>query len=185
MENNNNHNAWIQTFTGKKFYPFNPKPEDIDIRDIAHALSNICRFTGHTKRFHSVAAHSIGVAQLVPESMQLQALLHDASEAYLCDIARPIKRREDMQPYRVIECCLQATIYERFGLPATEPPELRQADARMCGAEALALMEPLIEPECWRWCTDLVDGKEHVSDLQPANARLLFLRFFQQYGGRA
>src|SRR5271156_4912831 len=87
--NSSSDSAWIQTFTGKKFYPFNPKPQDIDIRDIAHALSNICRFTGHTKRFYSVAEHSRNVAKLVPAHMKLQALLHDASEAYLCDIARP------------------------------------------------------------------------------------------------
>ena len=154
--------AWIQTFTGKKFYPFNPKPEDIDIRDIAHALSNICRFTGHVKRFYSVADHCRNVAKLVPPEMRLQALLHDASEAYLCDIARPIKQHQAMDFYAIVEGVLQRAIYARFEVPLEEPAELKAADARMCGAEALALMSPLVEPEEWRWATDLVDGTEII-----------------------
>ena len=78
--------SWIQTFQGKAFDPFAPRPADISHFDIAHALSNICRFTGHTNTFYSVAQHSVQVALLVPRPMQLAALLHDASEAYLCDI---------------------------------------------------------------------------------------------------
>ena len=82
----------MQTFTGRLFDPFNPDPALIDLRDIAHALGNICRFGGHSRRYYSVAEHSILVASLVPEPLRLPALLHDAAEAYLGDIITPIKR---------------------------------------------------------------------------------------------
>ena len=83
--------SYIRTFTGIKFAPLSPRLEDIDIRDIAHALSNLCRFTGHTPVFYSVAEHSVLVSKLVEPEYALGALLHDASEAYLNDIAGPIK----------------------------------------------------------------------------------------------
>ena len=182
--------AWIQTFTGKKFYPFNPKPEDIDIRDIAHALSNICRFTGHVKQFYSVADHCRAVAKLVPPEMRLQALLHDASEAYLNDLARPIKKHPGMDFYVIAESVLQRAIYVRFGfgMREKEPPEIKAADARMCGAEALALMGPLTEPDEWKWATDLMDGTEHLIPVRTSKdptAAEAFIAAFEAYGGKA
>ena len=91
---------WIQTFTGKRIYPFDPDPDLICIDDIAHALSNICRFTGHVKHFYSVAQHSVIVANAIPDSLgvphtnelYLQALLHDAQEYLFSDLSRPLKR---------------------------------------------------------------------------------------------
>jgi hypothetical protein len=82
----------MQLLSGKAFYVTDPKPEDIDILDIAHSLSMQCRYNGHTKGFYSVAEHSVLVANLVPPRLRLQALLHDASEAYVGDVIRPIKR---------------------------------------------------------------------------------------------
>ena len=72
--------SYIETVSGRKFYFLNPNPEDIDIEDIAHALSMQCRFTGHTKWFYSVAEHAIWVSYLVPVHLALEGLLHDASE---------------------------------------------------------------------------------------------------------
>lgn len=86
----------ILTYTGKLVDPFNMRAEDIDIEDIAHALAHTCRFNGHTRRFYSVAEHSLYVyAACEMESIQtkLYALLHDAGEAYLPDIPSPIKHR--------------------------------------------------------------------------------------------
>jgi hypothetical protein len=83
--------TWMQTFTGKRVDPLNMQPADIAIIDIAKALGNICRFGGHTRRFYSVAEHSIEVANLVEDKYKLPALLHDAQEAYIGDIIRPIK----------------------------------------------------------------------------------------------
>ncbi len=78
---------WIQVRSGRKFHPLDPRPEDVDINDIAHALSNLCRFTGHCTDFYSVAQHSVIASQIVPPASALAALLHDASEAYMGDIS--------------------------------------------------------------------------------------------------
>lgn len=105
---------WIQTYTGKRIYPFEPDIELIDIKDIAHALSLMCRYTGHCKHFYSVAQHSIIVSEIAPLEYKLEGLLHDASEAYLNDIARPVKKY--FKEYRLAEYNLQKVISEKFKL---------------------------------------------------------------------
>src|SRR6266496_1501995 len=83
----------IMTYSGELITPLNPDPDDIQIEDIAHALSNQCRFSGHCKQFYSVAEHSCRVSDLCSYEHQLGGLLHDGTEAYLSDIARPIKQQ--------------------------------------------------------------------------------------------
>ena len=77
---------WMQTYTGERFWPLDPRIEDIHIRDISMALGKLCRYGGHTIFFYSVAEHSVLVSEYVPEEYALWGLLHDASEAYLSDI---------------------------------------------------------------------------------------------------
>jgi uncharacterized protein len=84
--------AWIQTVTGKQFWPMDAQPEEVDIEDIAHALSLPCRFNGHCKQFYSVAEHSIHVSRVVSNENAARGLLHDAAEAYLSYIPQPVKR---------------------------------------------------------------------------------------------
>lgn len=138
---------FISTCTGRKFYPCDPRPEELDIEDIAHALSNICRFTGHLLKFYSVAEHSVRVMRCVmrefsfngePPSRQtmLTALMHDASEAYLCDMARPVKHHPAMAGYRDAESKLEQVIAGRFGLIYPLPEAVRIADEIMLVAEA-------------------------------------------------
>lgn len=103
----------IRTFTGKYVNVFEPTIDMICIEDIAHALSNQCRFGGHLPRFYSVAQHSIMCCELADSEYKLQALLHDASEAYLLDIPRPIKH--GLSNYKVIEDRLMTLIAEKFG----------------------------------------------------------------------
>lgn len=130
--------AWIQTFTGGQCFPLDPKPEQIRIEDIAHALSNMCRFAGHTRRFYSVAEHSVRVARCVPPADALAGLLHDATEAYLVDVPRPIKGH--LAGYRAIEARLNAVIMARFGLPAELPASVHHADNVVLATEARDLM---------------------------------------------
>ena len=101
---------WIETFTGKQFYFLDPTRDSIDIRDIAHSLAYTCRYTGHCKRFYSVAEHSILVSYLADDP--LAGLLHDASEAYITDIASPIKPH--LTNYKELEDMLMGHIADRF-----------------------------------------------------------------------
>jgi len=129
------HGDWITVHSGRRFYPLDPRAEDIDIHDIAHALSMVCRFTGHVSRFYSVAEHSIHVAYHIEaetgdRALALCGLLHDASEAYLCDVARPVKRMPEMAAYREAESRVEAVIAAKFGLPYPLPAIVKHHDER-------------------------------------------------------
>jgi hypothetical protein len=138
--------SWMQTYTGRQFFPLDPRPEDIDPLDIAHALSLICRYGGHTKRFYSVAEHCVLMADAVEPEFALWALLHDATEAYVGDMVRPLKHH--MPEYRAVEDRLMAVIAERFGLSGTMPAAVKEADNRILLDErAVLLSEP---PEVWQ-----------------------------------
>jgi uncharacterized protein len=134
----NNTHAWIQTYTGKQFYPFRPEIDKIDIVDIAHALSNLCRYTGHSKIFYSVGLHSVYVSDLLPEKHKLWGLLHDASEAYLADMASPIKKM--FPTYIKAEERLMKVIATKFGLEWPMPPEVLRADYKMLATEKSQLL---------------------------------------------
>lgn len=111
---------WIQLNSGKRFFPLDPRPEDIDINDIAHALSNLARFTGHGDRFYSVGEHSIHCARIarrlgLTPLQQLFVALHDSSEHIVNDIARPLKQY--MHDYKQVEDNIMSVIWEGLGLP--------------------------------------------------------------------
>lgn len=124
---------WMQTFTGRRFWPLDPRPEDIFIEDIAHALSMQCRYGGHCLSFYSVAEHCVLLANHVAEPFKRWALLHDASEAYLVDVPRPIKG--DLTNYREIEARVMLAVCERFDLSPDMPAEVHEADFRIIGDE--------------------------------------------------
>ena len=118
-----------------------PTPEDIELEDIVYALSNINRFTGHASPTYSVAQHSLFVASLVDESLRKEALLHDATEAYLGDVASPLKMLPHMRQYRILEDNLRAVIADRFGLEREVPRSVSEADALAGQIEFKALVE--------------------------------------------
>jgi len=109
--------SYIVTYKGEKFTPLNPDPMQIHIEDIAHALSLMCRANGHIDYFFSIAQHSMNCAieakaRGYSAHMQLACLIHDASEAYISDITRPVKQY--LLDYKLIERRLQDTVYKRF-----------------------------------------------------------------------
>ncbi len=129
---------WMQTFTGKQFWPVDPRVDEICIEDIAHSLSLQCRFGGHCLRFYSVAEHSVLVSQSLPGQFKLWGLLHDAAEAYVLDVVRPLKPY--LPGYREIEDRVMVAICGRFGLdyianPFAMPSEVKLADNRILLAE--------------------------------------------------
>lgn len=135
---------WIQTFTGKRFYPLDPQPDDFDIRDIAHALSMQCRYAGHCIRFYSVAEHCVLLSRfLEPEGRLVArwALLHDASEAYILDVPRPLK--PFLSNYRDLETGIMDVVARRFALYSEMPPEVKRADNRILADEVAQNLGPL------------------------------------------
>jgi hypothetical protein len=120
---------WVLTRTGKRFYPAAPVLKDISIIDIAWSLSMQCRYTGHTNRFYSVAEHSLYLAEFATPENQRMALLHDASEAYLTDIAAPVKQQ--LINYSTMEATLQEAIAIKFDLPLKIPEEVKELDRRI------------------------------------------------------
>lgn len=137
---------WFETYTGRAVYPLDPRPEEIALEDIAHALSQACRYSGHCKKFWSVAQHSLMVMEEMKKNgqsprMQLLGLLHDASEAYLCDIPRPIKPY--INQYERWERQLMQAIYKAFEIPLPDQGEMgiiNLFDDMVLAAEARIIM---------------------------------------------
>lgn len=130
--------TWMQTYTGRQFWPIDPRPEDVSILDIARALSMMCRYNGHCSVFYSVAEHSVLVSQSVPKKDALWALLHDASEAYIADIVRPAK--PFIEGYRDVENRIMSAIAKHFSLPSLIPETIKEADMRILRDEYLQVI---------------------------------------------
>lgn len=118
----------IETYMGNLVSVFDPDPDSIDIRDIAHALSLNCRWGGHVRRFYSVAQHSLFCAEHVQGKYKKAALLHDATEAYMIDLPRPIKL--GLPEYKTIEKKLMKIIAKRFRIPYPFPDIIKRIDKK-------------------------------------------------------
>lgn len=174
--------SWINTISGKKFMYDDPREEDVDIEDIAHSLSMICRYNGHIKKFFSVAEHSVLVSRSVPQEGQLPlwGLLHDAAEAYIGDLVTPLKHR--LVEYVNIEDGVERTIFDKFGLKydinedETIPPEVKIVDRRMLATECRDLLGG-IHPE---WL--IVDEPYlfNIVGYSPDIARTMFMGRFRE-----
>lgn len=173
------HGDWFQTFTGLQFYPGDPRPEDVRIEDIAHALANVCRFAGHCREFYSVAQHSVLVSQIVPEEHALRGLLHDASEAYIHDITRPMKRLPEMSFYRDLEHRTMAAIHAAFGITGDEPASIKVADNCVLMTERRDL---LTVQRDWSWRAEPLLMR--IVALPPHKAEELFLERFVELRSR-
>ncbi len=128
----------MQTFSGRQLDLIDPQPDMIDLVDIAHGLAHECRFAGQCRRFYSVAQHSILVSQIVPAEHAFEALLHDATEAYIKDIPSPIKRL--LPDYRELEARIDSVIRTRFGLPLHKASDVAHADLILLATERRDLM---------------------------------------------
>lgn len=159
--------------------------QEYRIEDIAHALSHICRFTGHTRWFYSVAQHSVHVAELVPPEYRLEALMHDASEAYLGDVSSPLKAM--LPDYHAIEKVVEMRIAAKFGLPLKQTPAVKIADMRMLVTERRDLLPtgepgyvwPMFEPAPWRidpWPSEFAKQKFAERFIQYSKERAQHVR---------
>jgi hypothetical protein len=140
----------IRTFTGIYVNVFEPTQEMFCIEDIAHSLSQQCRFGGHLPKYYSVAQHCIIMSQYMHKSLKLQALLHDASEAYLLDIPTPIKK--GLLNYKEIEERLMTELSVKFGFQYPLHEAVKEVDEYMLQWEWSRLMlseDTFPDIECW------------------------------------
>lgn len=160
--------AWMQTYSGRMFYPTSPAPGDWNLRDIAHALSLQNRFAGHTFWPYSVAEHSVRVSYLVPQEEALPALLHDGSETYGTDVPRPLKGY--LPEYKAIESRLARTLESWAGLPpwSTSADAVKRADWILLATEARDHMAP--PPEPWSFPPTVAPLARRIGLWTPAGA---------------
>lgn len=163
---------WMQTATGRKFWPLDPRPNEVCIEDIAHALSMLCRFGGHCLRFYSVAEHSVLIARAAP-THKLWALLHDAAEAYVLDMIRPVKPH--IAGYSEIEARIMRAICVRFGLHLDAPSIVKTFDRRILSDERDQNMAAPPEP----WSGMLAPLGVTLQFWTPEQARAEFLAEFE------
>lgn len=158
----NSDNCWILTYSGQKFNAINPHPDTVVIEDIAHALSHQCRFSGHSKRFYSVAEHSYLLSLAVPPEYAMAALMHDASEAYLVDVPRPIK--PFLTNYYDLEEGVMEAIKQKFDLRNDKEcwDAIKLADTRILTDEKYQVMCDAAANDVW------------VNELEPLNVRVHF-----------
>lgn len=114
------------TFSGGRFWPLDPRPEDINIYDVAHSLAMSCRFNGHCIRFYSIAEHSCHIYDKTSKENKRWAILHDAPESFMGDMVNPLKKF--MPNFRTAEDRIMDLICERWGMPKEMPEEVHRLD---------------------------------------------------------
>jgi hypothetical protein len=172
---------YIQTVSGRRVNPLDPSPDDIDVHDIAVALSNQCRFGGHTRRYYSVAQHACIVSdQLLERGADahdaLWGLLHDASEAYLVDLPHPLKHRSELgRAYRAAEQRLEHVLLEHFGFSGPPPPRMKELDRSVLATERATL-----SMVAWHWPE--LDGVEPLDiEIEPWTPEVAARAFLDRY----
>lgn len=169
--------TWLYTYSGVRFDVEDPRPENINIIDIAHALSLLCRYGGHSSRFYSVAEHSVLVSYLVPEEDALAGLLHDATEAYVVDLPRGVKNAIGYR-YRMLEVAVWDAIVKQFGLASKLPESVKYADNAILLTEKKALMHPSV-PE-WLVGMGYEEPNVEIVGFTSRVAEAMFLQRFKQ-----
>jgi len=183
--------TWLQTVSGKQFIPLAPTVEMICIEDIAHGLSNLCRYSGQCREFYSVSQHSVMASHVITtldgflrlstderKMMQLVALLHDAPEAYIVDVPTMIKQH--LPVYKEIESNVMRTIAQKFNIDFAlfSHPLVHEADMTMLATEKRDLMGP--EPAPWIDMPKPYGG--HIFPMEPKKAKQTFLDRFTELG---
>lgn len=176
---------WIQTFSGRRVSLVDPQPDDIHFEDIAHALAMQCRFNGHSKLFYSVAQHSIHVSRLCDRQHALVGLLHDATEAYIGDIVRPLKglfRQHAGEFLDEVETRIWIAISARFFDGEIKPLDVvEQADLVALATEKRDILGKG-ESE-WELALPPADPMP-ITPLAPAVVKPRFLARFLELGGK-
>lgn len=176
----------IMVCSGEYVDPMNLQPDDLRLEDIAHALAKQCRFSGHTRTFYSVAEHCVRVSLVLhgqsAEAVELSmwGLLHDASEAYLVDLPRPLKHHSGIgEAYRAAEEIAEQAIAEKFGLPFPIPDEVKAADAVLLATERRDLLPARDDDSAFNWLNEPPLRARIRNPWTPEHAEWEFLRRYR------
>ena len=175
-----NAGLFVSTYSGRQFYPLAPSAKQIEIGDIAHGLAYQCRFNGQTRHFYSVAQHSLIVADLVAPRLRLAALLHDAAEAYLGDLVKPLKQLFPL--FSTIESTVMDAIAQRFAIADVRDfysPQIKQADLIALAMEKRDLMPDSCE--AWESLRGVIADPKPIVALSPSEAKAAFLAAFDAW----
>lgn len=172
---------YVSTFLGNRFYPLVPRIDRVAIEDIAHGLAYQCRFNGQTQRFYSVAQHSLVVASLVPTDLRLAALLHDAAEAYLGDMVKPLKVL--LPEFATIEDAVTGIIARTFDIDFSDYGPIKQADLIALATEKRDLMPH--SAERWHYLDGIRPLPETINCMSPEDAKQAFMLEFNRLNKHA
>lgn len=181
---------YMHTANGRKYWPMDPRGDEVHIEVIAHHLATMCRYNGavqhpkfKTKIFYSVAEHSVYCSQVCEPGLELECLLHDASEAYIGDLIRPLKYDEAFSaPFKRVEEINEAVIAQRFGLPYPMSPGVKRADEMVTAAEVrqIIVKDPNDEWESGKLHDDKVVAPITIEMWDPFTAKENFLARYHQ-----
>ena len=164
--------------SGSYFDFEDPERSAFTIEDIAHGLAMTCRFAGQCSRYYSVAQHSVHVSHLVSRENAFAGLMHDAAEAFVGDMSKPLK---DMLPaYRAIEKRVEAAVFDRFRISAPLPVEIKQIDRVMLATEQQQVMN---NRDDWALTNGSAPANLTLPNWGPAVAKAMFLERFHELGG--
>ena len=168
------HGDWMQSWTGKRIYPIDPRPDDIDILDILYALSNMTRYNGHC-RFYSVLEHSILISYLVKPEHAKHGFAHDFTEAYLSDIVRPVKRilGKENDWFKIDKGLWEKAIAPKLGLDPILPKEVVEMDTAICITE-----KRVLHPRSDKWHLPFPDPMANIRCMSPG---LVFAEGLRRY----
>ena len=169
----------ITLHSGASFDLLDPWNSDFTVEDIAHGLSHICRYAGQCRGFYSVAEHSLLVSEMVP-GLELEALMHDAAEAFLGDITRPLKQL--LPQYKSIEKDVEAALFQRLGLSLASMSQVKAADLRVLAAEQAQIMPAGTND--WAADAHVVPAPITVRFLSPATVKAHFLARYTELNGK-
>jgi len=178
---------WIQTFSGRIFSFTDPQADQINIFDIAHALSQLCRYSGHSNQFYSVAQHSVLVSYH-SRNNPLWGLLHDGAEAYINDLSAPLKGLPELSGFKFIEKRILAVIASKYGLDPEIPEDVKIADVRMLLTEKKVLFNHQykwdIENRFDPYCFSTVNNGTQFTCWDSDTSYVMFTKRFAELTGR-
>jgi hypothetical protein len=171
--------AWIQTYSGKYFHYLEDNPQNIKIEDIAHGLSNLCRYSGQCNSLYTVAQHCCIVSDLAEKGFRLEGLMHDAAEAYMGDIPRPVKNL--VPEIKILEKKVFRQIAKEFNLKYPISSVIELLDTRVMLAEARIVLK-----EGTVWCVEGITPADiNLNELwEPKKAEMEFLTRFNTLNGQ-